>query len=293
MVYYFNYIIYIIYSFLFLFCVYICLLIYKKYSFVIFNLYDNEIITSEKCSVKTNKKNNKPNGYHTSLISNTSKKIKKIKSQYKIKSTEKTYEEIKFVTHKPNYINLSNSLDMQKFNFVNIDGLDKIKNYNNDVVIQKITKVYLETKQEFISQFVCSETNKYFITDINNFSLFHKNNLSNNSNINILIKFYNSDDSQEHKYIFVNQYKMIKIINNKEYDNICNMIEKNNGVFMLEDDIGNNIIGYGSYSQSQLNSSDIKNIFFSNSTDYKTNKNYKLLCKYTSIKIYFYICNLI
>lgn len=290
MVYYFNYIIYIIYSFLFLFSIYICLLMYKNFSFVIFDLFDNEIITSEKCSEKINKKKNKHNVYHTSLISNTLKKIKKIKSQYKIKSTEKTYEEIKFVTHKPNYINLSN-VDIQKFNFENIDELDKIKNYNNDEVVQKITKVYLVTKQEFISHFVCSETNKYFINNINDFSLFHKNNLSNNSNANILIKFYDGDNSPEHKYIFVNQYKMIKIINNNEYDNICNMIEKNNGAFMLEDDSGNNIIGYGSYSQSPLNPSDIKKIFFSNSANCDSNKNCKLFCEYTSIIIYFYVCN--
>lgn len=290
MAYYFNYIIYIIYSFLFLFSSYICLLIYKKYSFAIFNLFDNEIITSEKCSEKIIKKTKKSKGYHTSLISNTSKKINKIKSQYKIKSTEKTYEELKFITQKPNYINLSN-INVHKFNFENINGLDKIKNYNEDDVVQKITKIYLETKQEFVSQFVCSNTNKYFITDINDFGLFHKNNLSNNSNSNILIKFYNNDNLPEHKYIFVNQCKMIKIINNKEYNNICDMIEKNNGSFMLEDDNGNNIIGYGSYSQSKLNPMDIKKTFFSNTSSYETNKNYKLLCEYTSIKIYFFICN--
>ena len=284
MAYYFNYIIYIIYSFLLLFGLYICLLIYKKYSFVIFNLFDNEIITSEKCSEKKNKHIK----YHTSMMSNTLKKINKIKCKFKIKSTEKTYEEIKFIAQKPNYINLSN-INEYKFNFNNINKLDKIKNYDDDILVQKITKVYLKTKQEYTSQFVCSKTNKYFITDINDFCLFHKKNLSNNSNI--LIKFYNMDSLPEHKYIFVDQYKMIKIINNKEYDNICDMIEKNNGVFMLEDDNGNNIIGYGSYSQSQLVHLDIKKIFFSNSSGCETNKNYKLLCKYTTIKIYFFICN--
>lgn len=290
MVYYFNYIIYIIYSFLFLFCSYICLLIYKKYSFTIFNLSNDEILTNEKYSEKVNKKKNY-NKYHTSLVSNTSKKIKNIKSQYKIKSTEKTYEEIKFISQKPNYINLSN-INMHKFNFKNIIGIHKIKNYNDDILIQKITEVYLKTKQEFISQFVCSETNKYFINNINEFSSFHKNNLPNCSNTNILIKFYNGNNLPEHKYIFVNQYKMIKIINNEEYDNICNMIEKNNGTFMLED-TNNNIIGYGSYLQSEITSSDIKKIFFSNSPNCEINKNYKLLCEYTNIKIYFYVCNLI
>lgn len=313
MVYYIDYIIYIIYSFLLLFFIYICLLIYKKYSFEIFNVgkgkgkgtgagkgTGNGIVTSEKYSNKIKNANNKHRGYHTSLISNTSKKtkIQKIKSQYKIKSTEKTYDEIKFISQKPSYINLS-TINYVGFIFSNIDGFEKIKNYNNDTLIHKITNIYIETKHEFTSQFVCAKTNKYFINNIDDFGLYHKNNLSNNLNTNILIKFCNKinlndlSNSPEHKYIFVNLNKMIKIINNDEYDNICMMIEKNNGAFMLEDTMGNNIIGYGSYSQSRVNPSDIKKIFFLNVPDLETNKNYKLLCKYSSIKIYFYVCKLI
>lgn len=286
MSFYLNYIIYIIYSFLFLFSIYVCLLIYKKYTFLIFN---NELITSEKYCEK-NKKKIKSN---QALISNTSKRIKKLKSQYKIKSTEKTYEEIQFISQKPNYINVSNT-DMYKFDFINIENIDKIKNYNEDAIVKKITQIYLKTKQAFYTQFVNSETNKYYINNISDFSTFHKNSLSNNSlnnSSNILIKFYNENNMLNHMYIFVDEKKMIKIINNVEYDNICNMIEKNNGPFMLEDI--KCIIGYGSYSQSENNLHDIKKIFFNNTTDCKKNKNYKLLCKYNFIKIYFYICNVI
>ena len=281
-----NYIIYIIYSFLLLFALYICLLAYKKYSFIIFNMFDKEIIISEKYSEKKNKKHNQ---LHTSLIANTSKKIKKLKNKYKIKLTEKTYEEIKFISHKPNYIIYGNTSNL---NFKNINNLNKIKKYNENITVQKITQIYLETKQIFYTKFIDSKTNKYFINNINDFKLFHKANLFNNSNTNILIKFYNNTNIDKHIYIFVLQHKIIKIINNDEYDNICIMIEKNNGIFMLnDDDEKTNIIGYGSYIQSKINSNDIKKTFFSNSLNYETNKNFKILNEFQFIKIYFYVCN--
>ena len=84
---------------------------------------------------------------------------------------------------------------------------------------------------------------------------------------------------------------MIKIIHNDEYNDICNMIEKNNGIFMLNDTNKNYIIGFGSYTQSKINSDDIKKIFFSNSVNCELNKNFKILNNFQFIKIYFYICN--
>jgi hypothetical protein len=280
---YFNYIIYIIYSFIVLLILYLCLQIYKKYSYIIFDIIDKEIIISDKKSEKKNKK------YYSPFKSKTTKKIKKLKSQYKIKSTEKTYEDIKFVSNKPTYIYL-NDINSNIFNIETINNLEKIKNYNSNDNIKKITHDYLKTKQEFYNLFVNQENGKYFINNLNEFELFHKNNTLYNSNSNILIKFYNNDET--YIYIFVNQNKMIKIINDEEYDNICTMIEKNNGIFMLEDsNITNNyIIGYGSYTQSDLNLEDIKKIFFTSISNYELNKNYKILSEFKYIKIYFYIC---
>lgn len=293
MIFQLNYIIYIIYSFFILIGLYFCLLIYKKYSFTTFKSFDKEIITDKKKSSKSLKKNRK---YHTSLISNTSTKIKKLKNQYKIKSTEKTYEDIKFISSKPNYINCINKNYSNKNDTNDICGLKtneelkKIKNYENDNIIKNIAQIYLKTKEDYYKIFVNSENNTHIIKNLEDFEIFHKNNLisNNNINFNVLIALFNST---KHMYIFVNQTKMIKIIHNKEYDDICNMIEKNSGSFMLEDAYGNNIIGYGSYSQSDINPYDIKKIFFSNSPNCEKNKNYKLLCEFNYIKIYFYVCN--
>lgn len=297
MIFQLNYIIYVIYSFLILLGLYFCLLIYKKISFMIFKSFDKEIITDKKNYSKTSKSSKKNQKYHTSLISNTPTKIKKIKNQYKIKSTEKTYEDIKFVSSKPNYINCINK---NVSNTNDLCGLEtneefkKIKNYVNDNITKNITQIYLKTKEDFYKIFINSENNTHIIKNLDDFETFHKNSLISNNNINsninsnIYICLFNST---KHMYIFVNQNKMIKIIHNQEYDDISDMIEKNNGSFMLEDVNGNNIIGYGSYSQSDINPYQIKKIFFSNSPNYETNKNYKLLCEFNYIKIYFYVCN--
>lgn len=276
MIYTLNYIIYIIYSFLIIGFLYMCLELYKKYSYKIFN--NKEIITSEKYS------NKKYNPY----LSNTTNKIKKVKKLYKIKSTEKTYDDIKFISSKPNYINLNNK-SIDNFDIHNIKNYDKIKKNQDDHIIHKISIVYLKTKQEFYNLFVNSENNKYFINNINDFELFHKNNFLPLYNSNILIKFYNNDS--EHIYIYVNENKMTKIIYNDKYDNISNMIEKNNGIFMLEDENNNNIICYGSYIQDTIKPHSIKNIFFNNFSNCETNKNYILLSKFKFIKIYFFISN--
>ena len=275
-----NYIIYIVYSFLILFVLYISLLLYKKFSYHVFNS-EEKIILSEK---KTKKKK-------VSLTSTTNK-IKNIKKCFKIKSTEKTYEDIKFISTKPNYINIKNSNTPNEIVNKTIYGdLKKIKDYSNDNSVQKITSIYFDTKQQFYDIFVNTENDEFFIKNLNDFCLFHKNNM-NQTNINILLKFYN-EDNDLYMYVFVNQNKMIKIIYNDEYNNICDIIEKNNGIFILNDyDIINKyFIGYGNYTKSELNLNDVKNIFFPNTNNYETNKNYKLFSEFKFIKIYFYICN--
>lgn len=286
---YSEYIIYIIYSFLTLFCMYIGLELYKKYSFKIFKMFkksNDEIITSEKYS--TRKKN-------------TVKKVKKIKNHYKIKSTEKTYEDIKFISNKPNYISVANTNNMKHNEIFNLENLNcsddlekkfcsnKIKNYDK---IKKIACVYLKTKQEFYNTYINSETGEYFINNLKDFEEFYKNaldKLNKSNNTNILMLFYN--DNENTQYIYINKNKMIKILYSEEYENIANMIEKNNGPFMLEDVNNNYIMCYGGYVCTQLNLNDIKKVFFSNISNYSTNKNYLLLKEFKFIKIYFYTCN--
>jgi len=284
-----NYIIYIIYSFLVLFVLYVCLQIYKKYSFHIYKSQE-KVFSSEKY---LEKKNNKFKTDSNTL--NNSNKIRNLKKKFKIKSTEKTFEDIKFIANKPNYININNTGSEMIFNLIPnnkmINNYKKIKNYTSDNKIQEITKIFLSTKQEFYNIFVNTETDEYFIKNLNDFCLFHKM-LMNNSNIlnsNILLKFYN--EINEYIYVYVSKNKMTKIIYNEDYNNISNMIEKNNGIFILINDNEEYYIGCGNYIQSEINLTDIKNVFFSNINDYKSDKNYRLFSKFKFIKIYFYICN--
>lgn len=286
-----NYIVYIIFSFLVLFVLYVCLQIYKKYSFYIYKPKEN-IFSSEKYHEK---KNNKLKN-----ISNTSNKIRNLKKKFKIKSTEKTFEDIKFITNKPNYINIKNSNNSEIVNIIinniNMNNFKKIKNYTDDNKIQEITKIFLCTKQEFYNTFVNTETDDFFIKNINDFYFFYKTNINNKniSNINILLKFYNdtnSINSIKYIYVYVSENKMTKIVYNDDYDNITSMIEKNNGIFILTNGDKEYYIGYGYYTQSEINNNDIINVFFSNDVNCKLNKNYKLFSEFKFIKIYFYICN--
>lgn len=295
-----NYIVYIIYSFLVLFVLYVCLQIYKKYLFYIYKQKD-KIFSSEKYLEKKNK-----TSYNVSNVLNDQKNLNKIinlKKKFKIKSTEKTFEDIKFIANKPNYININNSRQEMIFDFIlnnkMINNLKKIKNYTNDGKIQQITKIFLNTKQEFYNTFVNTDTDEYFIKNLNDFCLFHKTMVNNGniSNSNILLKFYNNDNlndnlnEDEYIYVFVSKNKMTKIIYNDDYNNISSMIEKNNGIFILINDNEEYFVGYGNYTHSEININDIKNVFFSNINNHESDKNYKLFSKFKFIKIYFYICN--
>ena len=282
-----NYVVYIIYSFLVLFVLYVFIQIYKKYSFYIYEPND-KLFSSEK---NLEKKNNK---FKTnSKTSNNINKIINLKKKFKIKSTEKTFEDIKFICNKPNYINVNNSCNDTNLilNDKMINNLKKIKNYTSDNKIQEITKIFLSTKQCFYNTFVNSETDDYFIKNLNDFCLFHKTiiNKTDILNSNILLKFYNGIN--EYIYVFVSKNKMTKIIYNDDYNNISNMIEKNSGIFILINNNDEYYIGYGNFIQSEIDLTDIKNVFFSNINDYESDKNYKLFSKFKFIKIYFYICN--
>jgi len=263
-----NYIMYIGYSFLVLFVIYIGIIMYKKYSYYIYGAKD-KIILSEKSSKKNSKQNN---------INSKQNNINDIKKYFKIKSTEKTYEDIKFISNIPNYININTSINTNP--------------NTNNTEIQNITNIFIETKQKFYDNFVNSNNENYFIDNLDNFYLFYKNNLnqSNDFKNNILLKFYN-DDNSKYIYVYMDQNKMIKIIYNEEYDNICDMIEKNRGIFILNDESKNSYFaGYGYFSKSEITKENIKNIFFTNLKNFESNKNYKLFCEYKFIKIYFYVC---
>ena len=304
-----NYIIYMAYSFLILITLYICLIAYKKYSFITFDSKD-KIILSEKSSIEKNKfKNNNNSSKNTLKISN-------LKKHYKIKSTEKTYEEIKFCSNKPNYVNtivLNQNNQNIKFNFDinfiqnimmdNKENLKKIKDHENDETTQKIITTYIYTKQFFFNTFVNDKNDEYLIKNLNDFCIFYKKitEQKKHTENNILLKFYNenlkenSKENVDSTYVYISDNNIIKIKYNKDYDKLCDMIEKNNGIFLLDDsNININCkyyLGYGNYVQQELNSMDIKNVFFSNNNNYQNDKNYILFSKFKFIKIYFFVCN--
>lgn len=274
-----NYILCIIYSFSILFVLYICLQIYKNYSFYLFE-QDNKIISSEKIFTKKIKSNN------LTLIKN-------LKKQFKIKSTEKTFEDIKFISNKPNYININELNELNELNEYDklniISNIKKIQNYNNDKTLQKITRTYLYTKQKYFNTFINAQNDKYFINDLNDLCIFYKlkYDQTNVFDGNILIKFYNST---EYVYMYVLKNKMIKIVYNDDYNDLTMLIEKNNGIFVLIDKINNYFIGYGNYTQNEINLDIIKNIFFPNTKNHERDKNYLLFSKFKFAKIYFYVC---
>lgn len=285
MIFYTDYLVYIIYSFFTLFILYICLLIYKRYSFIIF--CKNNIITSEKISSNNYKSKKNTTSYK--------KKIKKIKNEFKIKSTEKTYNDIMFVSNKPKYINLCEKENLNIMNNLTIsdDGLNK--KFNNSEMSQKsqklqnIAKVYLCIKQKYYDTFINPQNNSYYINNLIEFDQFHKSNFDINSNI--LIKFYDNDINNNYMFVFVNGNKIIKITQIEEYDKITSMIEQNDGIFLLENEETKNeyYICYGSYIQSKTNQEEIKKIFFINVFKPEKDKNYLLLSEYKLIKIYFFI----
>lgn len=277
----FDYCLYIGYLFVVSFIVYLCVLIYNKYLFKSFNIFldNSELIISDKyfsnSKIKPNSSSNK-----------NKKKIKKLKNYYRIKSTEKTYEEIKLIFSKPNYINYI------KFNIGECQELNlatDVEKHNLDALSKKIALCYLKVKQDFYNIFVNSQTNEYFIKNLNDFMAFYKDTQRQNfPQSNILLKF--SNDNYEPLYIFANKNKMTKIVINKEYNNIVGVLEKKNSPFMLVDTTNNYYICFGSLTQCDLDLDDLKKIFFSNVENFASNKNYNLLKKFKCVKIFFYIC---
>lgn len=258
-------------------------------------MYPNfeNIILSEKPNKYFDKKNIK---IKNKKSDNDNSKIVKLKKKFKIKSTEKTFEDIKFLSNKPNYINFYNSDNNSNINiigiFLNYDTnfiVNKIKHYKKDQLLKKITNKYIETKQLFHNHFINNDNGSFFINDLNDFCIFHKNNLNQNTNYNILIKFY-SENVEECLFIFVDKNKMIKITQIFDYNNICELIEKNKGPFMIKD---SNMfyISYGSYTQCANKVENLKKSFFQNTSNLTNDKNFQIISKYQFIKIYFFICN--
>ena len=119
---------------------------------------------------------------------NISNRVKIIKDKYSIKSTEKTNinSNLKFIVKKPTHLKINKIIDMK----ININ---KNKNDLNDLLKdnynKKIICSYIYNKNKFINLFQNEDGTKKII-NLTSFNIYHKKNLHNNINSNILLKFY-------------------------------------------------------------------------------------------------------
>ena len=237
----------------------ICFLTYilKRYNKYIYSLFYNS-----KSSDKITK----------------SDRVEILKDKYNIKSTEKTNIDLKFIIKKPTHLKI-NHVNTK----LNIYNKIELKNFLNSIYNKKIINSYIYNKKIFANLFL-NDDHTYKIKNLESFNIYHKKNLNNKIDSNILLKFYNDD---EYIYIFVNNNNLIKIINNDEYDCVTNLIENKNNIFLIQENKNINFITHGGYIECDINKEKIKKIFFNNSK--KINENFNLLIKFCKLKIFFYV----
>lgn len=248
------YIIRIFYSFIIIFILYTFLIIYQKYSNALFKK-NMKFISTDNNTLYTNPEKKQIN----------IELVVTIPSHLIINTNNKTYS-------------IRNILTNHELSEIQFDKLS-----------EKIIKIYLCNKQLYENIFFDKKNNR--IKNIDDFYIFHKKYLQKDRNYNILLKLYNNDN--DYMYIFIDNYKMIKIVKYIEYNNICNIIENKGGIFLIKDH-NKYYITHGGYvkENNDLSHEQIINIFFNNNVN-ENDKNYKILNNFHKIKIYYFICTLI
>lgn len=259
-------------NFVILFIVVITILIVNKYRLKIIYYIKNFFGLIEKKKVKRNSE------------INTNDRVEILMNKYGIKSTEIT-NNLKYLIDSPHHMNFNKS-DGIKIDYLNNNVLKKL---SYDILSNNIIKIFIYNKKLFIELFM-GKDDKYIISNLVNFYEFQKKNIINKNKIkyNILLKFYSKD---KYLYIFVNKTELIKINNNNEYDNISQLLEKKNNIFLIRKNIANNdkyFVTYGDYITSTINSNQLKKTFFKNKKH--DIKNYNLLTEFNNINIYFFVC---
>ena len=205
-------------------------------------------------------------------------KIISLKNKFNINSTEKTNNFLRYIVKAPRHFN---------YNIINKDKIKKLS-YNKTIITDDISKKVVEcfVYNKYIYLELFYNNNKLKINNLDNLYNFHKFNLNKNNIIkyNILFKFYN-DSFDKYLYIYIENNKLIKIKNYEEFDNIVDIIENKNNIFLIYNK-NDYFIVYGDFININLNTNDIKNIFFKNKND---NKNFNILSNFDSIKIFFYV----
>jgi len=269
---------YILFSFIVISIIYGIYLCYKYLAFYFFKVKKTKTVKKDK----------------------TNSKINKIKNKFNIKSTE----EIKKYINSSDE-NIDNKLIDNNFNKI-IEKIIDLPKYTNIIIFnetnipQNILKNF-DTNKKFVnpiinSFIICKKVfntlfmneDKKIINNIDNFNKIYKNLIVNEENYNIILKLYNDDD---YKYIIMKNNILLKIINNSELEKILYEI-KNNKIFLLKKD-KKIFLALGDYYDSEISSSQIKNIFF-NSLDLnieKNNNNYLLMKNFKKIIIIYLVCN--
>ena len=218
---------------------------------------------------------------------NVGDRVEILMNKYGIKSTEKTKTNfnLKYLVDSPSYFNYNVSTDLK------IDYLKngELKKMSSNKLSNEIIKDYVYNKKLF-SELFLNNNMEYKIKTLEDFYEFQKQNIVDKNLVkyNILLKFFTESN---YIYIFVNDSDFIKIKKYEEYDKICELIDKNNDIFLIQNDIGDNekyYITHGGLSTSHFDIKQLSDTFFKNKKN-ATNKNLKLLSEFDNLNIYFYV----
>lgn len=247
---------------------------------------------------------------------NLKSKISVLKKKFNIKSSETSFKKNNPVNKEirkkiisntnvidivPLPINASNVnsilKDVSKKLVLNIrDKFNKKKvdlTKNFDSIFYPVFKSFLNSKviYEKIFEFEA----KTIISDINNFISNYKRIVSSKDKYcgyNIVVRLYNQSKTEnefDEKYILMKKNTLIKINSTSSYKNIQEILIKNK-IFLIKNGL-DYYIGYGNTFNSEINSEQIKDIFFNkvDISNEKIKKNYEMFCKYKKITIFYWV----
>ncbi len=263
--------------------------------------------------------------YIKNIAKHNIKQIEYLKKKFNIKSTEKTNllnkkinNDLKSKSSKSS-VDISEllkgtssykiALDKKKINIPNIDVIPlpnyteindqqldivprriikKIQNIveNSDLNIYNIVQSFINSKILFEKIFLNEDGNKK-INSINSFLDSYKKINMNDNQVNIVLKLYDNKDNE--KFIIMKDNKLIKINKLDDYKILDSLILKEK-IFMMVDK-NNYFICYGDSYTSEINSNQIKNIFFNklDINDQKNKSNFDLFNKFNHLSIFYWI----
>ncbi len=247
---------------------------------------------------------------------NLKSKIKVLKKKFNIKSSETSFKKQndsinkirKNILLKTNTIDvlslpLNSSTSEPLFKIIPIHLINKIKNNFNkkkvestenfDLVFKPILTSFINSKITYYKIF--EPNGKPIINDINNFISIYKNIVTTKDKYigyNIVIKLYNEQNNineYDEKYVSMKKNTLIKINNTSSYKDIDNILSKNK-IFLITNK-NQYYISYGNSFNSDINSEQIKDIFFNkvNLSNEKIYKNYQMFCKFKKITFIYWV----